>query len=61
MSTTHSQQLWVEAVSRLTCDDDLGIIRLHVAVVPPGPLCLPLLLGLLCIKRVGVVLQDDQL
>lgn len=45
----------------LTCDDDLGIVGLHVAIVYACPLSLPLLLGFLCIERIRVVLQDDQL
>lgn len=45
----------------LTCNDDLGIIGLHVPIIHSCSLSLPLLLGFLRIKRICVVLQDDQL
>lgn len=44
-----------------TCYNDLGIVGLHVPVVHPGPLGLPLLLGFLRIERICIVFQDDQL
>lgn len=47
--------------SDLTCNDNLGIIGFHVAVVHSCPLCLPLFLGFLCVERISVVFQDDQL
>lgn len=45
----------------LTCDDDLGIIGLHVPIIHPSSLSLSLLLSFLCIKGICVVFQDDQL
>lgn len=45
----------------LTCYNDLGIIGLHVAIVHPCPLSLPLFLGFLSIERICVVFQDNQL
>lgn len=45
----------------LTCDYDLGIIGLHVPIINSCPLSLPLLLGFLCIKRISIVLQNNQL
>lgn len=48
-------------LSDLTCDDDLGIIGLHVTIIHSCSLSLPLLLGFLCIKRICIVLQDNQL
>lgn len=44
-----------------TCDHLLGIVGLHVAVVLPQALGVPLALGAFGIVRVGVVLQDDDL
>lgn len=40
----------------LTCDDDLGVIGLHVPIIHSCSLSLSLLLGFLGIKRIGVVL-----
>lgn len=44
-----------------TCDHLLRVVGLHVAVVLPQPLGLPLPLGALGVVGVGVVLQDDDL
>lgn len=44
-----------------TCDHLLGVVGLHVAVVLPQALGLPLPLGALGVVGVGVVLQDDDL
>lgn len=45
----------------LTGDHLLGVIRLHVPVVLPDSLRLPLLSGLLSIKGVCIVLKNDDL
>lgn len=47
--------------SSLTGDHLLGVVRLHVAVVLPASLRLPLLPGLLGVERVSIVLQNDDL
>lgn len=45
----------------LTCNNNLGIIGFHVAIIDSCSLSLPLLLGFLCIERICVVFQNDQL
>ena len=45
----------------LTRDHLLSIVRLHVTIVLPDPLRLPLLPGLLSVKGIRVVLKDDHL
>lgn len=48
-------------ISNLTCNNNLGIIRFHVAIVRSCPLRLPLFLGFFSVERISVVFQDDQL
>lgn len=45
----------------LTRDHLLSVVRLHVTIVLPDPLRLPLLSGLLSVKGIRVILKDDQL
>lgn len=59
------EQRWWEITEgrnqRLTGDHLLGIVRLHVTIVLPESLSLPLLSGLLCIKWVCVILKNNDL
>lgn len=55
------RQVWRGNDGDFTCNDDLGIIGLHVPVILSCSLSLPLLLGFLRIKRICVVFQDNQL
>lgn len=45
----------------LTCNNNLGIVGFHVPIIDSCSLSLPLLLGFLCIERICVVFQNDQL